>query len=139
MNTHLSDLIRTFDKHPGATKSAIEDAMSALGVSPPHDYVDFMMETNGAEGCLENGNYLMVYAIEQLVPCNEPYGLAASGLGLIIFGSDGGGTSYTFDIRQSAVRIVDVDSISMDLGPINVCGDTFLEFVQFLNAQPPVG
>lgn len=133
MNKRMLDLTRTLTRKEGTTEACIGQAMKLLGVTPPHDYVQFLSESNGAEGLMQSGRYLMVDSVEQLVPCNEPYGLGASGPGLVSFGSDGGGLLYAFDIRQSPVRIVQVDAVSMDLGPVVFCGHTFLEFLEYLN------
>jgi hypothetical protein len=92
------------------------------------------MESNGAEGFLEGGGYVMIDPVEQLVPCNEPYGLGASGPGFVAFGSDGGSTLYAFDVRATPVRIVAVDATSMDLGPVIRCGDSFVQFLEHVNA-----
>lgn len=130
MNEQLINLTRNLKKNPGASLTAIEDAMAVLGVKPPPDYLEFLLESNGAEGFMPSGRYLMIHSVEQLVPCNEPYGLRESGPGLVGFGSDGGGMLYGFDTRHSPVTIVEVDANCMDLGPITLYGRTFVEFLE---------
>jgi hypothetical protein len=114
----------------------MKDAMAILGVKAPEDYLDFLLESNGAEGFMPNGHYLMIDSVEQLVPCNEPYGLREAGPGLVAFGSDGAAVLYAFDTRHSPVTIVEVDSSCMDVGPVTLLGHTFSEFLETLNADP---
>ena len=129
MNDQLISLTENLAKKPGATLTAIQEAMSVLGVRPPQDYVEFLLDSNGAEGFMQSGRYLMIDSVEQLVACNRPYGLLSSGPGLVAFGSDGGAMLYAFDVRKSPVTIVEVDATCMELGPITSCGLTFVEFL----------
>jgi hypothetical protein len=133
MNQRLLNVTRTLAKKPGSTRASIDQAMAVLGVTPPDDYVEFLLESNGAEGFMQSGRYLMVDSVDQLVPCNEPYGLGTSGPGLVAFGSDGGGMLYAFDIRKSPVTIVEVDSACMELGPVTPCGHTLVDFLEYLD------
>lgn len=135
MNAQLNNLTRSLTKHPGAIPSVIYQAMDTLCVKPPADYFEFMLATNGAEGFMPNGRYLMLDPVEKLVPCNQPYGIGALGPGMVSFGSDGGVMLYAFDIRRDPVIIVEVDATCMDTGPVNNCGSTFVEFLEYINLQ----
>lgn len=55
-----------------------------------------MLEVNGGEGNEE-------YAVRDFAP------------GLVIIGSDGGGTAYGYAYRNDRPKLVEVDFISMDL------------------------
>lgn len=135
MNEQLQTLTRSLTKQPGAAPTMIEKVMAALGVKPPADYIAFLRASNGAEGFMPNGRYLMLEPVEQLVPCNEPYGLGSSSPGLVTFGSDGGMTLFAFDIRRSPIAIVAVDATCMENGPVTQCGDTFVEFLEYLESH----
>jgi hypothetical protein len=130
MNERIHKLARSLKKRPGASTTTIKQTLALLGVTPPEDYVAFLRETNGAEGFMSSGRYLMIDAVDQLVACNKPYGLGTSGPGLVAFGSDGAVMLYAFDARQSPVTIVEVDATSMDLGPVQILGRTFVEFLE---------
>jgi hypothetical protein len=133
MNERINNLTRGLTKKQGTTRAEIEKVMSFLGVTFPEDYIEFMIESNGAEGFLQNGRYLMIDPIEHIIPGNQPYGLGSSGPGLIIFGSDGGCILYAFDIRQTPPMIVEVDATCMELGPLIQCGRNFEEFIEYIN------
>jgi hypothetical protein len=132
MNERILELTRSLTRKPGASATTIRETLAALGVTPPEDYVEFLLDSNGAEGFMPSGRYLMLDPVEYLVACNEPYGLGESGPGLVAFGSDGATMLYAFDIRESPVKIVEVDAVSMDLGPVIAHGRTFLEFLEDL-------
>ena len=135
MNERFVDLTRSLTMKPGASWTAIEEAMAAVGVKAPQEYLEFLLESNGVEGILPNGHYLMIDSVEQLVPCSGAYGLREAGPGLAAFGSDGAAMLYAFDMRRSPVTIVAVDSSRMELGPVTVLGHTFSEFLEKLNAD----
>jgi hypothetical protein len=135
MNDRLLQLTRTLTKRPGAIPSAIDEAMAVLNLCPPQDYVDFLLESNGAEGFMPGGRYLMLDSVVQLVPCKEPYGVGSSGPGLVAFGSDGASMLFAFDVRQLPLSIVEVDSTCMELSPVTPCGHTFLEFLEYMNTR----
>jgi hypothetical protein len=135
MNAHLAALTDGLSKKPKAKLSEIQNTWQVLGVNPPEDYIAFLLESNGAEGFTKGGRYLMLESVERLVPCNEPYGLGISGPGLASFGSDGGAMLFAFDTRESPPLIVEVDSVSMEMGKIILLGRSFTGFLEYLN-QP---
>jgi len=135
MNAQLAALTDCLSKKPKAKLSEIQNTFQVLGMNPPEDYVAFLLESNGAEGFTKGGRYLMLESVEQLVPCNEPYGLGTSGPGLVSFGSDGGTMLFAFDTRESPPTIVEVDSVCMEMGKIILLGRSFTEFLEHLN-QP---
>lgn len=133
MNELLSALTESLSKKPGAKLSDIQEVLQYLGVKPPHDYISFLLASNGAEGFMKGGRYLMLDSVEQLIPCNEPYGLTCSGPDFVCFGSDGGTMLFAFDIREPIPKIVEVDSVCMDIGAIIFRGRTLMEFLEQLN------
>ncbi|HEV3146394.1 MAG TPA: SMI1/KNR4 family protein [Gemmataceae bacterium] len=132
MKNRIYELSKRLTKRPGASLDVLNEVLSRLNVTPPQDYVEFMLESNGAEGPMGKDGYLMLFPAEQLEPCNKPYGLGPNGPGLVIFGSDGS-TTYAFDIRDGHTGIVEVDSVSMDRGPIRLLGQSFQEFLETLS------
>lgn len=133
MNEHLSTLTESLSKKPGAKLSDIQKVINFLGIKPPDDYIAFLLDSNGAEGFMKGGRYLILDSVEQLIPCNEPYGLGLSGPGFVSFGSDGGTMLFAFEIRASIPKIVEVDSVCMDMGAIIFRGWCLTEFLEQLN------
>ena len=115
---------------PGSRK-AVEGVGLALGVTFPSDYIDFMVDSNGAEGRIGDSGYLAIWSIEDLVSLNEAYSVEEFAPGLVLFGSDGGDTGYAF--QSNTVRIVEVPFIGMDLSEAKVIGSGFVQFLRYLH------
>lgn len=97
----------------------------------PQDYVDFLRQSNGAEGFVGN-SYLILFAAEAIDPINQAASVDKFAPGLTIFGSDGGGKSYAFDMRREDVAIVEF--FDMDIGdeePV-FCATSFSGFLRYL-------
>ena len=100
----------------------------------PKDYVDFLRESNGAEGFVGD-SYLILFGAEAIEPINEAAAVDRFAPGLIIFGSDGGGKSYAFDTRGDEVTIVEF--FDMDIGDEEptFCAKSFIGFLKYLSDQ----
>jgi hypothetical protein len=100
---------------PPASVEVVRSVERATGVVFPADYVDFMTESNGAEGPIGNSAaYLSLWPIEKIVPLNADYRAAEFWPGLVLFGSDGGGEAYGFmadALNPDRCRVVDVPFI----------------------------
>jgi hypothetical protein len=109
----------------------IDRVLKALSVRPPEDYVEFMSQSGGAEGFIDE-SYLILWPVEQLEELNTAYHVTEFAPGLVLFGSDGADTAYGFDTRSGRSTIVAVPFIGMSLDQVEVRGHTFLEFLQSL-------
>ena len=63
---------------------------------------------------------------------NKAYQIADYAPGLFLFGSDGGGEAFAFDIRTEAKPIVSVPFVGMELELIQPFGSTFRAFLETL-------
>jgi hypothetical protein len=86
-----------------ATQDMLDQAAAELKMQFPGQYVEFMLESNGAEGPIGPSFYLTIWPADQLVTLNEEYAVNEFTPGLIYFGSDGGGMAYAFDGRGPSV------------------------------------
>jgi hypothetical protein len=134
MDEGIDLLTRELDLNPGAPKELLEKVQSDLKVRLPIQYVDFLLRSNGAEGNVGN-SYLMLFPIEEIASINQANAVDEFAPGLLLFGSNGGGTAYAFDTRSSAMPIVEVPFIGMDLKETKPCGQTFVEFLRHLHEQ----
>ena len=96
------------------------------------EYSEFMRRSNGAEGTLPNGHYLMLWPIDQLVEANAGYCVSEFAPGLFLFGSDGGGEAYAFDTRDEPMRIVKLPFIPMSHEESKELGTSFEGFLRAL-------
>lgn len=72
-----------------------------------------MLKTNGGEGTIGEDSYLRLWKIEEIIESNKGYSVEEFAPGLIIIGSDGGGTAYGFDFRSEKPILVAVDFIGL--------------------------
>lgn len=108
-----------------ATASAIERFQTDSGVKLPEDYVGFLLHSNGADGPVGETGYVSMWAIDELSELNGGYRVAEYAPGLLLFGSDGGDEAFAFDLRDSAMPIVEVPFVGMSLDEATPLAATF--------------
>lgn len=121
-------LLKEFAAKDGAKEDVIAEVESALQWSFPTDYKEFFEKINGGEGFIGE-NYLILWAVEELVQFNNEYEVQDYAPGLVLFGSDGGGEGYAFDTRTTPTPIVQVPFIGMDLMYARPRAVSFSEFI----------
>jgi len=120
-----------FNGNAPATAEQIAVAERSLGKSLPDDFRAFLQATNGGEGFIGE-NYIMLWTAEELGELNEAYPVKECAPGLLLFGSDGGGEGYAFDMRTSPPPIVMVPFVGMSLTYANPVAPTFVAFLKNL-------
>ena len=99
----------------------------------PRDYLDFMATHQlGGEGWLGDGDYLILWAIEDLGRLNKDYEVDVYAPGLVVFGSSGGGEAYAFDTRRSPWPVVEAPFVGLSLDLIVPISPTFTGFLMEL-------
>jgi hypothetical protein len=135
VNEKIAKLVSQLGLKPGAPIDYLKEVERKLRVSLPLEYVDFIIKSNGAEGCVGPSSYLMLWPIEEIVSLNEAYEVDKFAPGLVLFGSDGGDMAYAFDTRPRAMPIVAVPFIGMDIKEAKLCAYTFIKFLEYLYNQ----
>jgi len=125
-STH--ELLKDAVLNPPASEEAIRSAASALGISLPSDYAEFLRRHNGGGGFAGN-NSVILFKAEELKPFNDAYQLSEYAPGLILFGSNGGGEGYAFDTREGAMSVVRVPFIGMELRYARPIGKSFTDML----------
>lgn len=113
-------------------ESDIVEVETQFQLKFPPDYVEFMLEANGGEGTVGERNYLRLWKIEELIQDNEENAAHDFASGLILIGSDGGGTAYGYDFRNEIPKLVEVDFIGLDLDSPFYSTYKFSEFIEYL-------
>jgi hypothetical protein len=121
-----------FDFNPPADPAAIQRFEAGSQVRLPDDYVEFLRTANGGEGMVGNA-YLSLWRIEELIQRNEDCEVAETVPGLFLFGSDGGGEAFAFDMRSGAKPIVMVPFIILCFEDAIPMGGNFEAFLVELN------
>jgi hypothetical protein len=126
-------LFERFEARPPASLDLIARCQGDLPFRLRADYVKFLEQMNGGEGFVGE-NYLMAWPVEDLVQNNTDYQVAEYAPGLFLFGSNGGGEAFAFDIRSAPLPIVAVPFI-LDLDDAIVIAPNFNAFLQHLYAS----
>lgn len=132
MSYHFEELLGDdFNGNAPATAEEIAAAERSLRKSLPDDFREFLQVSNGGEGSIGE-NYVMLWTTEELGEYNESYQVSEYAPGLLLFGSDGGGEGYAFDMRMSPPPIVTVPFVGMSLKYANSVAPTFVAFLKEL-------
>jgi len=133
MDENIRSLLVGMESGLPTTREVMEKAEAELRIKLPDQYIDFMLESNGAEGNVGAKSYLAIWSAEQIVQLNEAYAVNDFTPGLVYFGSDGGGMAYAFDNRVEGIPpIVEFPFESIHVEDAKLCGNTFIEFLQNL-------
>jgi hypothetical protein len=137
MDSRIIHLTRNLKLKPGGSADAIKQTEAELGVTFPAQYTAFLLRSNGAEGPIGEASYLALWPVEEIPSLNEGYSVDEFAPGLLLFGSDGADTASAFDMRTGKMPIVEVPFIGMDLDAVRRCGESFLEFLEYLDSDRP--
>jgi SMI1 / KNR4 family (SUKH-1) len=121
---NMEEVLNGWQLNGGASLEAIGDAASSLGVLFPPDYIEFLRECDGGEGVIGE-NYLILWKASELDIFNREYEVAKYAPGLLLFGSDGGGEGYGFDMRDPLMPVVRVPFIGMELRYVRAVASSF--------------
>ncbi|WP_068845677.1 SMI1/KNR4 family protein [Planctopirus hydrillae] len=133
----VDELLRSMEHlvlHEGASVAAIAEIECHLGKSLPALYVELMIRSSGIEGFLGEAEYLTLWPLENLVELNEGYGVCHFAPGIWLFGSNGGGTGYGFDLRRDGMPVVEAPFIGLSLDEVVPRGNSFGEFLRSLQS-----
>lgn len=113
MNDAIRALLTDFTLVEGASPEALAALRNLPDVALPAEYLDFLRESNGGEGFVGE-SYLVLWRAEELEPFNREYQVAERAPGIFLFGSDGGGEGFGFDVRVRPPRVVMLPFIGME-------------------------
>ena len=128
-------LLRDFNPGPPASIQDVRHCEESAGVTFPKDFVEFLQLCNGGEGFVGSA-YLILWRVEELSEMNRAYQVAKYAPGLFMFGSDGGGEAFAFDINATNTPIVSVPFVGMDRASAVLLAESFNDFLTQLASAP---
>jgi hypothetical protein len=130
------DLWREFSANPPLSRQAIEQFEAEANIRLPCDYAQFLQRMNGGEGLVGEA-YLSLWRVEELLQGNKDYGVDEYAPGFFIFGSDGGGESFGFDLRSGAKEVVCIPFIGSGWKDGVRIAPTFTKFLEVMSTSWP--
>jgi hypothetical protein len=127
LNSLIVKFFEGFQKNPPVESATIQQAVKATNLDLPSEYLDIFSFMNGGEGFIGD-NYCRLYAIEDLQFFNEAFSVKKFTPDLFIFGSNGGGEAFAFNVTSNPFSIVEIPFIPMDMKLAKLLGNTMGEF-----------
>jgi hypothetical protein len=124
-------LLGKFNSNPPADVASIRQLETETGLRLPEDYALFLQQADGGEGFIGNA-YAILWRIGELREMNTAYQVAEYAPGLFLFGTDGGGEAFAFDMRTAAEPIVSVPFVGMELEVARPMASNFTAFLEAL-------
>lgn len=115
-----------------STRAQLVNAESSLGYALPKEYKEFLEKTNGAEGFVGDNSFVNLWRAEELQKLNADYEVENYAPGFLIFGSDGGGEAFAFDLTAPNMPIVKMLFVGMGRETATPISATFWEFLEAL-------
>lgn len=130
MDADITYLTHKFDKKPPLEEQKFTEAVNSLDSQFPPGYLDFMREHNGGEGGILEGQWLVLWPVEELQKNNEMYNVPEFAPGLFLIGSNGGGLA--FGINKAKRTFIQVDMYAIADEEAEEIGSNFKEFLSSL-------
>ena len=140
MDTELTKLLEQTDATGGASPEAIEELLEYASTGLPRAYLDFLRTRNGAEGPVGENGYVALYAAEDIQRMNDGYQVSRFAPGLLLIGSDGGGSAFAIDTRPGdpeAMEYVEVPFIPLDVDEIEFRAESLTALLQHIADTEP--
>jgi cell wall assembly regulator SMI1 len=125
-----------FSANPPANRDAIDKFESDSHIKLPKDYKQFLERMNGGRGFVGDA-FLALWRVEELLQDNKEYEVDKWVPGFFIFGSDGGGEAFGFDLRSDAKEVVCIPFIGMEWENAVRIAPTFTKFLEVMSTSWP--
>src|SRR4051812_503664 len=97
MSSTLLKLTDNLRLNKSLEEKIFNDFIFKIDCNFPEDYILFMKQFNGGEGFIGEIEYLRLWKIDDLEKLNHDYEVNLYAPDFLIFGSNGGGTAYSFN------------------------------------------
>jgi len=135
MEKDVEKLRAALKKGKRASRKAIDQLRRIANARLPHEYLEFMKESDGAEGAVGERGYLVLYTAHEVLDLNRVYWTSDVPSWLFVFGGDGGCTAYAFDLRSEPPKYLDVALPGFHRDPMYCLGQCFAEFLESIASQ----
>jgi hypothetical protein len=131
MDDALAASLDGFAGTEGASPESVEKVEAAFGRKLPEPLRQILLESDGISGVI-GGHELQIWSAEEIIAYNRANKVQDYYPALLMFGSDGGGETYTLDYRTNPPSVVLVAAIGFDYKSAIPIGADFILFLERL-------
>jgi hypothetical protein len=131
MSFEIETFLCKFTRNGQVSLTDIQMIEQAVNCPLPEEYRAVMRASNGGEGFMGK-QYLVLWKAEDILRRNKECEVEEYAPGLLLFGSNGAGEGFAFDLRDKKMPIVVVPFIGMSLKDTITLSQTFFGFLERL-------
>ena len=128
MNDALAARFEGFEGNEGCSPEAVSALENEFGRKLPSELRDILMEADGLGGVIGD-HELQIWSVEEILAFNRANQVQKYFPAFLMFGSDGGGETYTLDYRTDPPSVVLVAAIGFDYDSAIPIGSDFVSFL----------
>jgi hypothetical protein len=129
----MTKLLSPLERGAAPDEEEMSAVLTEVGSLAPADYVEALREASGYTGFLSDVSpYVELWPFGRLTDINREYGVMPKRDGMLLIGSDGGGTAYAVVAVGDRLSFADVPFIPLKVGEATLRGDSFEEFLDEL-------
>lgn len=118
-----------FDRNEKNTFESIENAENIVAYKFPEEYINFMLNSNGANGEIGEA-YINVWSIDEVLDYYEIS--SEAGLNnLVFFASNEGNAGFAFNKEDNKIYSLPIDSLLKEKY-LKCCSDDLISFFEYL-------
>ena len=116
-----------------ATEGEVEDAQSVLELQLPSEYLTVMRKHGGGEGWVEDGEYLKLWPVSELVANNRSLEAKRLVPGVVLIGTNGAGELFAYQSESGTYWGYPAVGLRADTG--KVLGNSWQDFLRALSVM----
>jgi hypothetical protein len=126
----LPVILGSCEQRREASLPLIENIEGELAQRLPPDYRDFLLESDGIEGFLDEEHYLVLWPVKDLPSLNRGYAVREFAPGLVLLGTDGADVGYGFVERDGRYEYVAVPLVGLGIDNAVLSGATLVALLE---------
>lgn len=131
MDDALAARFEGFEGAEGASAEDVAEIEEAFGRKLPDPLREILLEADGLGGVIGD-HELQIWSAEEIVAYNRATKVQEDCPAFLMFGSDGGGETYTLDYRTDPPSVVLVAAVGFDYESAIPIGADFISFLERL-------
>ena len=128
MDDALAERFGGFEGNEGATPEAVARLEKEFDRTLPIELREILLEADGLGGVIGD-HELQIWSIDEIIAFNRANQVQKYFPAFLMFGSDGGGETYTLDYRTNPPSVVLVAAIGFDYRSAIPIGRDFISFL----------